>query len=74
PRRVLCFFERGAVSGTLHILEHVRVSDFFHRQGGFVTLTDARVSTKNAAPIDVRAVLVNSARLLAVSDALAPSE
>jgi hypothetical protein len=70
--RVAFLLEMGIVEGSLELLEHIRISDYFVHEDGFVTLRDCilRLSQPGTLAQEQKAtrVLVNAARVIGVSD------
>lgn len=72
PADVSCAFNGGVVSGTLHLPQGVRVSDFLLQKQRFFHLTDCTVFVRSAGTSDVRrnqpVAIVNARRVIGVSE------
>ena len=71
-REVSCAFANGVVSGTLHLLKGVRVSDFVFSHAGLFVLRNCSIFIRGGATPEVRHnvlhAMVNSDRLIGVSE------
>lgn len=68
PHALLCLLEAGSLQGEIDILPGIRVSDYFHTQSRFVTMHDATLKVGGEDEQKVHRVLVNSDRILGVSE------
>ncbi len=70
--RVYCLLEQGSIRGTLRVLEHVRVSDYFMNRESFVMLHEcvARLPDATGVTVEQRvpAAVVHSRHILGVSE------
>jgi hypothetical protein len=70
---VTCLLEQGVVDGDLDLLHHIRVSDFFHHQQGFVVLKSCQARLPEA-PLSGDAgqrypeLLVNANQIVGVTE------